>query len=170
MYLNSYLIISIKYIQLMPCQLYKYNGSLGFIVKRGRIWGCERAYARSHPQIRVSTTASSRSERRKFPKSQYNQAMAQIEVKKLHHLPEGRFEVTVRSNTVTKHNVTVTEEYYEKLTAGAVSPEALVEKSFEFLLAREPNTSILSEFNLRVISKYFPEYEREIKSKFQSGI
>jgi len=25
-------------------------------VKGGRIWGCERAYARSHPQIRVSTT------------------------------------------------------------------------------------------------------------------
>ena len=24
--------------------------------ERGRIWGCERAYARSHPQIRVSIT------------------------------------------------------------------------------------------------------------------
>jgi len=31
-------------------------GSPGFAVKGGRIWGCERAYARSHPQIRVSTT------------------------------------------------------------------------------------------------------------------
>jgi len=96
--------------------------------------------------------------------------MIQIEVKKLKDLPEARFEVTIRSNTVTKHKVTLTREYYEKLTAGAVSAEELVEKSFEFLLAREPNTSILSEFNLMVISKYLPGYEREIKSKFQSEI
>jgi hypothetical protein len=32
------------------------SGSLGFLVKGGRIWGCEHAYARPHPQIRVSTT------------------------------------------------------------------------------------------------------------------
>ena len=31
-------------------------GSPGFAVKGCRIWGCERAYARPHPQIRVSTT------------------------------------------------------------------------------------------------------------------
>jgi hypothetical protein len=27
------------------------NGSLGFSVIDTQIWGCERAYARSHPQI-----------------------------------------------------------------------------------------------------------------------
>ena len=32
------------------------NGSLGFSVKGPRIWGCERAAARSHPQIREFTT------------------------------------------------------------------------------------------------------------------
>jgi hypothetical protein len=91
--------------------------------------------------------------------------MTQIEIKKLEHLPQGKFEVTVRGNTVTKHKVTLTREYYEKLTAGAVPAEELIEKSFEFLLAREPNTSILSEFNLTVISKYFSGYEQEMKSK-----
>jgi hypothetical protein len=96
--------------------------------------------------------------------------MAQIEVKKLADFPQAAFEVTVRSNTVTKHKVTLTKEYYEKLTGGAVSPEELVEKSFAFLLAREPNTSILSAFNLTVISGYFPAYEQEIRSIFLPGV
>ena len=95
--------------------------------------------------------------------------MSQITIKKIKDLPQGEFEVTVSSNTVTKHKVTLTQEYYEKLTAGAASVEELVETSFEFLLARESNTSILSEFDLRVISNYFPAYEREMKSKYQSS-
>jgi hypothetical protein len=32
------------------------KGSSGFAVKGCRIWGCKRAYARLHPQIRASTT------------------------------------------------------------------------------------------------------------------
>jgi hypothetical protein len=95
--------------------------------------------------------------------------MNQIEIKKLQGFPEGKFEVIVRGNTVTRHKVTLTKEFYEKLTAGAVSPEELIHKSFEFLLAREPNTSILSEFDLSVISRYFPAYEREIRNTFLPG-
>jgi hypothetical protein len=37
-----------------------------------------------------------------------------------------------------------------------------VRKSFLFLLEREPKESILRSFDLTVISRYFPEYEREI--------
>jgi len=95
--------------------------------------------------------------------------MVQIEVKKLTDLPEAAFEVTVRDDMVTKHRVTLTQEHYEQLTAGAVSSEVLVEESFKFLLARESNTSILSAFDLRVISNYFPAYERDMKSKFRSS-
>ena len=40
--------------------------------------------------------------------------------------------------------------------------EQLVEESFDFLLQREPKESILSEFDLSVISRYFPDYERAI--------
>jgi len=36
---------------------------------------------------------------------------------------------------------------------------------FKFLLEREPNTSILSEFDITVIKRYFPEYEKEIKQR-----
>ena len=58
-----------------------------------------------------------------------------------------------------KYKVTFTEEYYKKLTAGKISPNELVKKSFEFLLSREGPESILLEFDLPTIQKYFPEYE-----------
>ena len=73
------------------------------------------------------------------------------------------FNVTVEGRTVTTHRVTVTPAYYEKLTGGRVTAEILVQKSFEFLLERESNTSILSTFDLPVIGQYFPEYERTIR-------
>ena len=73
------------------------------------------------------------------------------------------FEVIVERATTTRHKVTLTAPYYEKLTGNRVPPEVLVEKSFRFLLDRESNTSILRSFDLPVIGQYFPEYERVIK-------
>ena len=70
------------------------------------------------------------------------------------------FEVMVREATTTTHMVTVSQDYYQKLTGGKVTPETLIEKSFEFLLERESNTMILSRFDLPVIGNYFPEYEK----------
>ena len=77
------------------------------------------------------------------------------------------FEVVVEAGTTTTHKVTLTPNYYEKLSAKRVTPEALIEKSFEFLLERESNTSILRSFELPVIGHYFPEYERVIKEKLE---
>jgi hypothetical protein len=79
-------------------------------------------------------------------------------------LEANRFEVTVNHSTV--HIVTVEPEYALQLTDGKVTTEVLVEKSFEFLLKRESNTSILRGFNLKVISTYFPEYEQSISQYF----
>ncbi|HJN22335.1 MAG TPA: hypothetical protein QF509_00210 [Rhodospirillales bacterium] len=76
---------------------------------------------------------------------------------------ETTFKVTVTAGRTTTHTVTVSPDVYEKLTGGAVPAETLVEKSFEFLLARESNTSILGRFDLPVISRYFPEYESKIR-------
>ena len=73
------------------------------------------------------------------------------------------FEVTVVAGTTTTHKVTLKSSYYEELTDKSVTPEVLVEKSFEFLLDRESNTSILGSFELPVIGQYFPEYEDVIK-------
>ncbi len=78
-------------------------------------------------------------------------------------LDERTFKVTVGGRTTTTHTVTVEPSYYEKLTGGRVPAEKLVEKSFEFLLERESNTSILRTFDLPVIGRYFPEYEGTIR-------
>lgn len=86
--------------------------------------------------------------------------MATISVSKL---SETKFEVSVQGRTPTTHTVTVLPEYAAKLTGGSVSNEVLVQRSFEFLLEREPNTSILRSFDLPVIARYFPEYERVIR-------
>lgn len=95
--------------------------------------------------------------------------MKQIEIKRSSDLPHSKFEVTIRDSRLTSHIVTLSQDYYEKLTAGSVSADELIEASFEFLLAREPNTSILPEFDLKVISDYFPAYEREMKSRYRTS-
>jgi hypothetical protein len=41
--------------------------------------------------------------------------------------------------------------------------------SFEFLLEREPATSILREFSPDVISQYFPGYPAEIRARLGSS-
>jgi hypothetical protein len=82
---------------------------------------------------------------------------------KVEKTDETTFKVTVDDRTVTTHTVTVDPAYHKRLTGGSATPETLVRKSFEFLLDRESNTSILSEFDLPVIGRYFPEYETTIR-------
>ena len=62
----------------------------------------------------------------------------------------------------TKHEVTMAESIYKKLTAGKVSPERCIQAAFQFLLDREPKESILSRFDVITISKYFPNFERDL--------
>jgi hypothetical protein len=76
------------------------------------------------------------------------------------------FEVTVEGGSTTSHRVTVSDAVHEKLTGGKASREQLVEQSFRFLLDREPNTSILRQFDLPAIGRYFPEYEEQIRRRF----
>ena len=78
-------------------------------------------------------------------------------------IDERTFKVTIEGRSTTNHTVTVELSYYEKLTGGRVPAEKLVKKSFEFLLERESNTSILRTFDLPVIGRYFPEYEGTIR-------
>jgi hypothetical protein len=82
-----------------------------------------------------------------------------IEVRKVN---EGKYDVVVHAKTETVHTVTLSDEYHNKLTGGRETKERLIERSFEFLLRHEPNTSILRSFDLPVINRYFPEYEQEI--------
>ena len=74
------------------------------------------------------------------------------------------FVVTIKKRGArTKHVVTLDDEYYQHLTDGEITREELIEMSFKFLLQREPKESILPRFNLRIINKYFPEFEKEIR-------
>jgi hypothetical protein len=81
----------------------------------------------------------------------------------------GSYQVTVEDASTTVHSVTVTPEYLQKLTGGRASAETLIEKSFEFLLERESNSSILRAFDLPVIQRYFPDYERTIASALRQS-
>jgi len=81
----------------------------------------------------------------------------------INELSDKEFQVTVNAKNLTSHNVTLTDDIHQNLTNGKVSKKKLIEFSFKFLLEREPNTSILSSFELSVISSYFPEYIRAVK-------
>lgn len=63
----------------------------------------------------------------------------------------------------TRHEVTVSAAELDRLAPGATEPTDLMERSFAFLLAREPSTSILPRFAISVIGRYFPEYESTIR-------
>ena len=70
-------------------------------------------------------------------------------------------EVTVHDQETTTHRVRVSR--FERERYGTEDVADLVRRSFEFLLEREPNGSILREFDLSTIERYFAEYAREIR-------
>ncbi len=86
-----------------------------------------------------------------------------IEVKKI---DDSHYEVRITNGAPSTHFVEVDANYHKKLTGGKVDRAQLVEDSFEFLLSREPNTSILRSFELSVISRYFPDYEKTMQKKY----
>jgi hypothetical protein len=70
----------------------------------------------------------------------------------------------VEGGRSTHHEVTVSTAELSRLAPGANDPTDLVERSFTFLLAREPKESILARFSISVIGRYFPDYERTIRA------
>ena len=78
----------------------------------------------------------------------------------------GEFGVEVTEGAdVTGHRVRVPEAFLDDLLLGEVDPEVVVRESFNFLLEREPATSILREFSLDDIARYFPEYPEELQRR-----
>jgi hypothetical protein len=73
------------------------------------------------------------------------------------------FEVKIREGkSETVHHVTMSKETCERLAGGKHTPEALLDAAFRFLLDREPKEAILGRFDVTVIPRYFPEFEREL--------
>ena len=79
------------------------------------------------------------------------------------------FVVTVADSVTTNHTVTVTNQSLTDLTDDNATKTQLLEFSFNFLLDREPNTSILSSFDINVISKYFSDYKDEVRRWCDAG-
>lgn len=66
---------------------------------------------------------------------------------------------------VTEHRVTAAADDLARLDPGASDPARLVRAAFDFLLEREPPTSILRTFDLTVIGRYFPGWEADIEAR-----
>ena len=73
------------------------------------------------------------------------------------------FKVSVTKDSSTEHIVLLSDRFHQDVTNNKLTKTELITDSFEFLLKRESNQSILKKFNLEVISQYFPEYIDEIK-------
>lgn len=89
--------------------------------------------------------------------------MPEIRVK-----PTQRHEFAVEvadGDEVTSHRVIVPDSLLARLGAAGDDEEAVVRESFAFLLEREPADSILPEFSLAIISRYFPEYTDELPAR-----
>jgi hypothetical protein len=88
---------------------------------------------------------------------------ATISVEKL---SQSEFHVRViEGGTETSHHVTMKKSDYERIAGTKVDEMELVRRSFEFLLENEPKESILARFDLTVISRYFPNFENEMKHR-----
>jgi len=73
-------------------------------------------------------------------------------------------DVSVGSDAAaTRHTVLVSRDDLARLAPGHYDPQELVTASFAFLLEREPRESILRQFELPVIERYFPGYEVHIR-------
>lgn len=86
-----------------------------------------------------------------------------IDVKTLDDGNPLRFEVTVsEGGGSTQHNVTVSRADFGRLSPNDETGEELMKAAFRFLLDRESKESIMSSFDITVISRFFPEFESEI--------
>lgn len=99
--------------------------------------------------------------------------MAEINVTTAEHgEEEWKFEVSVEGDVTTKHRVSMRRLDYERLTSDSPKvgemdgPEAFIRSTFKFLLGREPQGSILREFDITQIPRYFPEYEQEMMRRY----
>ena len=86
-----------------------------------------------------------------------------IEVQRIGEGDPLDFEVVVREGEgETRHHVTMSREMCDRLTADKHTPERCLEAAFRFLLDRESKESILGRFDVTVISRYFPEFDKEL--------
>lgn len=67
--------------------------------------------------------------------------------------------------TVTSHRVRVPPTLLDDLGLSTADRDRIVRESFAFLLDREPASSILAEFSLADVPRYFPEFYEELRRR-----
>jgi len=73
------------------------------------------------------------------------------------------FTVTIREGKgETRHHVTMAKADFSRLSGGRHAPAEVIDAAVRFLLDREPKESILARFDVSVIARYFPEFQREL--------
>jgi hypothetical protein len=70
------------------------------------------------------------------------------------------FDVVVRdARGETRHRLTMSTQDAARFAKLGADPPRAVEAAMRFLLDREPKEAILSAFDIRVIRRYFPEFD-----------
>ncbi|MDQ1492724.1 MAG: hypothetical protein QOD57_43 [Actinomycetota bacterium] len=78
----------------------------------------------------------------------------------------GEFGVEVEEgNEVTGHKVRLPPSFLDDLLLTDVDQELIVRETIDFLLEREPATSILPEFSLVDVTRYFPDFPEELQRR-----
>jgi hypothetical protein len=90
-----------------------------------------------------------------------------IHIRRLREGDPLEFEVLVREGKgETSHRVSISRETLRRLTDGKHTPERCLDAAFRFLLDREPKEAILRSFDVEVIQRYFPHFERDLQRYF----
>lgn len=93
--------------------------------------------------------------------------MAEIEIGEEREQTGGwAYDVTVfEDGRAHHHQVTLSYQDYDHWSHGQVPPSKVVQRAFEFLLEKEPASSILPKFDCSVMRRYFPDVDRELQSR-----
>jgi hypothetical protein len=77
-----------------------------------------------------------------------------------------RFGIQVTEGDVTtSHEVHLEADVLDEVGVTEGGAERVVRETFAFLLEREPATSILRSFSLADVSRYFPEFRDELRTR-----
>ena len=78
----------------------------------------------------------------------------------------GEYGVEVEEgHEITAHKVRLPQTFLDDVLLTGVDEEQIVRETIDFLLEREPATSILPEFSLDDVSRYFPEFPEELQRR-----
>lgn len=84
-------------------------------------------------------------------------------------LEPGQFRAEVTAgHLTTSHRVTVPDGVLSDMGVASADPETVVRETMRFLLEREPATSILPEFSLDDVPRYFPDFYEELRMRLSA--